>query len=250
MPTIALVDDDRKTLSGVSSTLEAEGYRTMTFTDGDSALDNFATTPPDVVILDINITGIDGAEILRSLREELKIPVVILTSGSITDANDSIVKPPPQPHLLVQRVRDILRRSGFKSESAAEDASNIAAIMPSVSSLSPVTNETVRPTGIVGKGHMKKLDSYLAHAIASSELHFRANDTEAVGQEDTSPSELRFPVLLRVDPAKFDPGKIDGFEVNSRLGDIVGGNASLDSLERLEADPAVLSSRGEPRGNA
>jgi CheY-like chemotaxis protein len=48
MPTIALVDDDRNILTSVSIVLEAEGYRTMTYTDGFSALDGFDSSPPDL----------------------------------------------------------------------------------------------------------------------------------------------------------------------------------------------------------
>jgi two-component system response regulator ChvI len=55
MPTIALVDDDRNILTSVSISLEAEGYRIMTYTDGASALDGFKTSPPDLAILDIKM---------------------------------------------------------------------------------------------------------------------------------------------------------------------------------------------------
>jgi len=51
MPTIALVDDDRNILTSVSIALEAEGYRTMTYTDGSSALDGFKLSPPDLAHL-------------------------------------------------------------------------------------------------------------------------------------------------------------------------------------------------------
>src|SRR5258708_18126354 len=65
MPTIALVDDDRNILTSVSIALEAEGYRIMTYTDGDSALDGFRTSPPDLAILDIKIPRMAGMETLR-----------------------------------------------------------------------------------------------------------------------------------------------------------------------------------------
>jgi hypothetical protein len=69
MPTIALVDDDHNILTSVSTALEAEvawvrfgvgdefrGYRTITYTDGSSALDGFKSSPPDLAILDIKIS--------------------------------------------------------------------------------------------------------------------------------------------------------------------------------------------------
>ena len=60
MPTIALVDDDRHILASVSLTLEGEGYRIMSYTDGFSALDGFKLSPPDLIILDMKMPRMDG----------------------------------------------------------------------------------------------------------------------------------------------------------------------------------------------
>src|SRR2546425_11013855 len=80
MPTIALVDDDRNILTSVSIALEAEGYRTVTYTDGASALDGFRTSTPDLAILDIKMPRMDGMELLRRLRQKSDMPVIFLTS--------------------------------------------------------------------------------------------------------------------------------------------------------------------------
>ncbi len=80
MPTIALVDDDRNILTSVSISLEAEGYRITTYTDGASALDGFKTAPPDLAILDIKMPRMDGMETLRRLRQKSDLPVIFLTS--------------------------------------------------------------------------------------------------------------------------------------------------------------------------
>ena len=50
MPTIALVDDDRNILTSVSLSMEAEGFRVQTYTDGASALDGLKANPPDLAI--------------------------------------------------------------------------------------------------------------------------------------------------------------------------------------------------------
>src|SRR3712207_3926384 len=68
MPTIALVDDDRNILTSVSMTLESEGYRVQTFTDGVTALDGLAQQPPDLASLDIKMPRMDCIELLRKLR--------------------------------------------------------------------------------------------------------------------------------------------------------------------------------------
>jgi two-component system response regulator ChvI len=120
MPTIALVDDDRNILTSVSIVLEAEGYRTMTYADGFSALDGFDSSPPDLAILDIKMPRMDGMETLRRLREKSDLPVIFLTSkdeefdelfGLKMGADDFVRKPFSQ-RLLVERVKAVLRRRG------------------------------------------------------------------------------------------------------------------------------------------
>jgi len=118
MPIIALVDDDRNILTSVSIALDAEGYRTMTYTDGLSALDGFRTSPPDLAILDIKMPRMDGMELLRRLRQKSSMPVIFLTSkddeidelfGLKLGADDFIRKPFSQ-RLLVERVKTLMRR--------------------------------------------------------------------------------------------------------------------------------------------
>jgi two-component system, OmpR family, response regulator ChvI len=119
MSIIALVDDDHNILTSVSIALEAEGYRTMTYTDGASALDGFKTSPPDLAILDIKMPRMDGMETLRRLRQKSDMPVIFLTSkeeeidelfGFKMGADDFIRKPFSQ-RLLAERVKVLLRRS-------------------------------------------------------------------------------------------------------------------------------------------
>ncbi len=130
MPTIALVDDDRNILASVSIALEAEGYRTMTYTDGVSALDGFKTSPPDLAILDIKMPRMDGMELLRRLRQKSDVPVIFLTSkeeeidelfGLKMGADDFIRKPFLQ-RLLVERVKTLLRRSTSKDGANPKEA--------------------------------------------------------------------------------------------------------------------------------
>jgi two-component system, OmpR family, response regulator ChvI len=118
MPTIAVVDDDRNILTSLSMALEAEGYRIMTYTDGSSALDGFALTPPDLAILDIKMPRMDGIETLRRLREKSSLPVIFLTSKgeeidelfSLKMGADDFVRKPFSHPLLLERIRAVLRR--------------------------------------------------------------------------------------------------------------------------------------------
>ncbi|ESR25991.1 response regulator transcription factor [Lutibaculum baratangense] len=128
MPTIALVDDDRNILTSVSMLLESEGYRIQTYTDGASALDGLAETPPDLAILDIKMPRMDGMELLRRLRQRTEMPVIFLTSkdeeidelfGLKMGADDFIRKPFSQ-RLLVERVKAVLRRAAARDPAAGK----------------------------------------------------------------------------------------------------------------------------------
>ncbi len=129
MPTIALVDDDRHILTSVSMALEAEGYRTQTYTDGASALTALQATPPDIAILDIKMPRMDGMELLRRLRQISELPVIFLTSkddeidelfGLKMGADDFIRKPFSQ-RLLVERVKAVLRRAAPREIASSND---------------------------------------------------------------------------------------------------------------------------------
>jgi len=80
MSTIALVDDDHNILSSVSVVLEAESYRVITYSDGFSALKGFTASAPDLAILDINMSRMDGMELLRRLRQQFDLPMIFLSS--------------------------------------------------------------------------------------------------------------------------------------------------------------------------
>ena len=80
MSKIALVDDDRNILTSVSMTLEAEGFDLETYNDGQSALDAFNRSLPDMAVLDIKMPRMDGIELLQRLRQKTNMPVIFLTS--------------------------------------------------------------------------------------------------------------------------------------------------------------------------
>jgi two-component system, OmpR family, response regulator ChvI len=117
--TIALVDDDRNILTSVSIALQAEGFLTRVYSDGEAALKALIDNPPDLAVLDIKMPRLDGLELLRRLREKSAIPVIFLTSkddeldealGLAMGADDYIAKPFSQ-RLLIARIRAILRRT-------------------------------------------------------------------------------------------------------------------------------------------
>lgn len=117
-PVIALVDDDRNILTTVSIALQAEGFATRLYSDGEAALAALLDNPPDLAVFDIKMPRMDGMELLRRLRQHSPLPVIFLTSkddeadeeaGLETGADDYIAKP-FSLRLLVARIRAILRR--------------------------------------------------------------------------------------------------------------------------------------------
>jgi two-component system response regulator ChvI len=135
---IALVDDDRNILTSVSIALQAEGFATRLYSDGQAALKALTENPPDLAVFDIKMPRMDGMELLRRFRETSTAPVIFLTSkddeqdeaaGLAMGADDYIAKPFSQ-QLLLARINALLRRSAMaqapqddaldKSESGAE----------------------------------------------------------------------------------------------------------------------------------
>jgi len=117
--TIALVDDDRNILTSVSIALQAEGFLTRVYADGEQALKALIDNPPDLAVFDIKMPRMDGLELLRRVREKSQLPVIFLTSkddeldealGLAMGADDYIAKPFSQ-RLLIARIRAILRRT-------------------------------------------------------------------------------------------------------------------------------------------
>ena len=128
---IALVDDDRNILTSVSIALQAEGFITRVYTDGQAALKAFADNPPDMGVFDIKMPHMDGMELLRRVREMRDdvgaMPVIFLTSkddeldealGLAMGADDYISKPFSQ-RLLIARIRAILRRRDLERGQAS-----------------------------------------------------------------------------------------------------------------------------------
>lgn len=130
--TIALVDDDRNILTTVSIALQAEGFDTRVYSDGETALRSLRDKAPDLAIFDIKMPRMDGMELLHRLREFSDLPVIFLTSkdgeqdeeaGFEMGADDYISKP-FSLRLLLARVRAVLKRSRARLPEGERSASH------------------------------------------------------------------------------------------------------------------------------
>ncbi len=116
---ILVVDDDVDVSEVVERYLRREGFEVETVADGRTAVDRALADPPDLVVLDLMLPGLDGLEVCRRLRALAPIPVIMLTArGDESDrviglelgADDYVAKP-FSPKELVARVRAVLRRA-------------------------------------------------------------------------------------------------------------------------------------------
>ena len=123
---ILLVDDDPNISQLVSLYLSREGFEVTTAFSGDEALKKFKTAPPNLVLLDVMLPGMDGWQVCREVRKLSNIPVIMLTAKDETfdkvlglelGADDYIVKP-FEPKELIARIKAVIRR--YQSGDAPE----------------------------------------------------------------------------------------------------------------------------------
>src|SRR5213593_4674515 len=79
---VLVVDDDPKILGLVRTYLQREGLGVVTAGDGSVALDEIRRSRPQLVVLDLMLPGLDGMSVLRQLRQESDVPVLVLTGGA------------------------------------------------------------------------------------------------------------------------------------------------------------------------
>ena len=130
-PYILVVDDDPNISRLVTLYLEREGYEVKTAARGDDAVNEFTRLPPDMMLLDVMLPGMDGYQVLKSVRKSSAIPVIMLTARDETfdkvlglelGADDYITKPFDAKE-LVARVKAVLRRTQGGEEEKKNDLS-------------------------------------------------------------------------------------------------------------------------------
>src|SRR3972149_4957245 len=116
---ILVIDDEPEIVKLVRAYLEHAGFSVVTANEGHQALAVFRHERPNLVILDLNLPGLDGLDVCRALRRDTDIPIIMLTArleetdrliGLELGADDYVVKP-FSPREIVARVRAVLRRT-------------------------------------------------------------------------------------------------------------------------------------------
>lgn len=129
-PNILVVEDDSTLLETISYNLERQGYRVRRAADGLTALKKARKHEFDLILLDVMLPGLDGLEVCRILRQEMNVPIIMLTAradevdrvvGLEMGADDYLTKPFSMRELMA-RVKAMLRRVRLMREELAEDA--------------------------------------------------------------------------------------------------------------------------------
>lgn len=122
--TVLIADDEEKIAALISDYLKKEGYETVILHRGDLVIPSIRKNPPDLVVLDIMMPGMDGISVCRETRKFSDVPIIMLTArvdeidrllGLEIGADDYVCKP-FSPRELVARVKAVLRRTERKTE--------------------------------------------------------------------------------------------------------------------------------------
>jgi len=125
MATILIIEDEIELARVLSSYLEQANFQVLTAEQGDVGLSVWSQKKPDLVILDLNLPGMDGLDIAREIRRKADTPIIMVTArieetdrliGLELGADDYITKP-FSPREVVARVRAVMRRAGSTPES-------------------------------------------------------------------------------------------------------------------------------------
>jgi DNA-binding response OmpR family regulator len=118
-PQLLLVDDDAELAAMLHEFLELQGFAVESLGDGEAALLQLEEKSPDLMVLDVNLPGINGFEVLKRLRAKHDLPVIMLTArgeeadriiGLMGGADDYLPKP-FNPLELSMRIQAVLKRS-------------------------------------------------------------------------------------------------------------------------------------------
>lgn len=154
-PQILIVDDDRDIRTLLAEYLEANGFRTLTATNGIEMRQSLSESRIDLIVLDLTLPGEDGLTLCRNLRAQSTIPVIMLTArgepldrilGLEMGADDYLTKP-FEPRELFARIRSVLRRTQAMPPNSG--SSEVLAMSFSGWKLDMIGRHLVNPHGVV-----------------------------------------------------------------------------------------------------
>jgi len=165
---ILVVDDERPIRTMLGAYLTGGGYEVVEAALGSEALRKLATTPVDLVLLDLGLPDVGGLDVLATIRQTSDVPVIVVTAraeeldkltGLEAGADDYVTKP-FSPREVVARVNTVLRRSVRQGENPPLD--------PVVEVAGLVIDPRTREVGLDGRPvELTALEFALLHALAT-----------------------------------------------------------------------------------
>jgi DNA-binding response OmpR family regulator len=127
MATILIIEDEPELVKVLKSYLEQAGHDVLSSYRGDAGLTTWENSRPDLVILDLNLPGMDGLEVAKAIRRQANTPIIMVTArveeadrliGLELGADDYVTKP-YSPREVVARVKAVLRRASSDVQASA-----------------------------------------------------------------------------------------------------------------------------------
>jgi DNA-binding response OmpR family regulator len=214
---ILLVDRDAELLEPLARAFLRAGYEVVSALDGERALDLVPSAHPDLLVLDLDLPGIDGFEVCRRVRLESQLPLIVLTARDDEDdvmrafrlgVDDYVVKP-YSARLLVARVAAVLRRTGQPSRRQRSEHVQAGGLDLDVQSFE------VRKDGQPIR--LTPLEFRILHILAANKGRVVPYDRlieYAWGHEGGSPSHLKIRIC----------------SIRKKLGLPVGGDAGIKAV--------------------
>lgn len=186
--TILIADDDREICDLLEIYINNEGFEVIKAYDGKEAYNQFLKEEPALLILDVMMPKLDGLEVVKLIREESQVPILMLSAktrdvdkirGLARGADDYVVKP-FNPLEVVARVKSLLRRSAYQAKEAESDEIKIGPLIirKDEHEVETVDNEFI---------HVTALEFGILHLLASHPNRvFSADEIfERVWQQET-----------------------------------------------------------------
>jgi putative two-component system response regulator len=217
-PLVLVVEDDLANRALLERILEREGYRTTAAGDGEAALLAVSEHAPDLVLLDIGLPRMDGYEVTRRLRSQVRtltVPIILLTGrsgledvveGLDAGADDFLSKPFRQPELLA-RIRSALRlRQALLRMDAAHSA--VAALANAVEAKDPTTER-----------HCQRLANLAARLGAQAGIEGVELEAVAYGALLHDVGKIGVPEAILTKPSPLDAGEWELMRRHPEIGE-------------------------------
>ena len=195
--TIAIVEDEPKLAAVLERYLHRAGFETVRFEDGRAALDALVAAPPELVLLDLMLPGLDGMGVCRELRRVGDVPIIMLTArteeidrllGLELGADDYVCKP-FSPREVVARVKTVLRRAAPRDGAAGGSSGPGLALSPETASVA-VDGRRVELTKIE-LGLLQALMERPGHILGRAQLMRRIYPDHRVVSDRTIDSHVK-----------------------------------------------------------